>query len=125
ATFFNNLIKDGAFGLYWSAGSPSTEALNVLNNQFINQYNYGAYIQNTAGLYFKNNVITSNSYSASYTGLYTYWLMTQGRDNQITGNRIYGDMTGYGMSLTYLSVNSSTASLVANNMVQMGNTSNS
>ena len=125
-TIYNNIIKDGSYGIYWTGtGSSNTDQITVVNNQFTNQYYYGSYFYNDGGLYFNNNIITSNSFNSTYYGLYTYWIMTGGRANQINNNRVYGSMTGYGMYLYYLGVNSSNPSTLTNNMVQMGSTASS
>ena len=125
-TIYNNVIKDGSYGMYVNGNSSSnSDQINVVHNQFTNQYSYGAYLNNTGGVYFNYNTITSNSFMSNWYGVYTYWLMTVGRQNQFIGNRIYGSMTGYGMYIYYLGVNSSTASYIYNNMIQMGSTGSS
>lgn len=122
---YNNVIKDGAYGMYWYTANSNThtEGTSVLNNQFTNQYAYGCYMQYSDGIYFNTNTITSTTNYASFYGLYIYWSTSLTRGVRVIGNRIYGNMSGYGMYLYYLGVNSSNASNINNNMVQMGSTS--
>ena len=122
-TFYNNVILNGAYGSFWSGTSGNhSETTSFIHNQFTNQYAYGAYFQYVADVYFNNNVITSNTSNTNYYGLYSYWLESTSRNSEIENNKIYGGMSGYGMYLTYISVNSGINTYIENNSVLMGST---
>ena len=123
-TFYNNVINNGAYGFYWnnSNSNAHNDQIAIIHNQLNNQYSYGWWSQYSDGVNFNYNTITSNTTIATYYGVYFYWSMSSVRANQIIGNRIYGNMSGFGMDLTYLGVNSNIPSTVANNMVKMGKT---
>ena len=50
------------------------------------------------------------------------WMQNISRTNEVIGNKIYGGMSGTGMDLEYISVNSGSASIIANNAISMGST---
>lgn len=124
-TFYNNVILNGSYGIYWNTNNSNghTEGTNIIHNQFTNQYYMGFYSNYCDGTYFNQNVITTNSYNATYYGAYFNWTTALTRAVSTQENRIYGNMTGYGMYFYYQGVNSSAATTIANNMIQMGNTS--
>jgi len=128
-------INNGAYGSY--IGSSSTNSLGATsqgtafnNCNFNNQYVYGMYFQNLDGIKLTKNRITTNSALTSYTGIYNYWIMVLHDSNKtvITGNKISGAAGGYGISCSYVGVNSSVSSarryLIANNFIQIGSSSN-
>jgi len=120
-TFFNNIISNGSYGVYWyGTSSNHSETTSFIHNQFTNQYTYGAYFNYIADVYFNNNIITSNTSNTNYYGLEEYWLESTSRNSEIIGNKIYGGMAGYGMSLSYISVNSGLTTYIENNSIIMG-----
>ncbi len=126
-------VNNGSMGTYFVSNSvaPATENLRFNRCVFNNQYAYGMYNQYQIGLILTNNTITTNSVYNSYTGMYNYWVLIPADINRpmVTGNKIYGGAAGNGIYNFYFGVNSTITaerrSLVANNMVQIGNNGNS
>ena len=128
-------VNNGAYGSYFqSTGNTtlgsSSQDLSFNNCDFSNQYAYGLYNSNLEGLRLTRNRITTNSTLASYYGMYNYWITINADANRpiINGNKITGALGGYGMYNYYFGVNSTITTprrpLIANNMIQIGSSTN-
>jgi hypothetical protein len=125
--FYNNTFKNGSYGLYWwGSGTTALETGNeFVENEFVDQYYWSAYLYYQSQLLFDNNSMHSKVAYTSGRGLTAYYC----GNSKFTRNHIYtepGDVWPlYGM---YLGYNSSTSfnnpNQIANNIVSIGDTNN-
>ena len=124
-SFIGNTIENGSYGVYWYGTSITSleEGTVFQNNDFLNQYYSVARLSYQDAPKINNNTIATNSpYTGTFYGLYTVYCdnaMEMTNNNVVLGSDHYG----YGI---YLSNNDGTASersLIANNMVSVGDSS--
>lgn len=125
--FKGNMILGGSYGAYWyGTGITSPETGNsFMNNKFMDNYYYGARIQNNNGTVFSGNYLGGNS---TYNFRYGVYFSNSNGAPQVSNNEIVGTISSgwvYGMYFLNSGGNSTTRALVSNNMVQVGATNTS
>ncbi|MBI1307117.1 MAG: hypothetical protein GC181_10995, partial [Bacteroidetes bacterium] len=122
-TIDNNDLINGSMAIYcYGYSSSALQSGWVIKNNRIKDYAYyGMYLYYTDGAIVSgNDLTTSNSYTSSPYNIYTYY----GYNGlTITSNRIHDINGGYGIYQYYNYGSSSAPSLIANNFIQIGNTS--
>lgn len=121
-TISNNEILNGSYGIY-NYGSGSTllqEGWIITENTISNYSRYGMYNYYNDDLEVSNNTITTTN--TGYTN-YPYGIYLRYCDGatRITGNTLYGQVSGYGIYQYYCDASSSAPALIANNLIQVGN----
>lgn len=121
-TFQNNIIRYGSYGLFFAGqGSNSPDScLLVQYNKFINQSIKGIHIQYHRFAYIDGNDITNSTSNNTYTALYLQYANDTSR---ILKNRI-ALTTGYGINISNCNETITANTLIANNFIAIGGTSN-
>jgi hypothetical protein len=117
--FMGNTILNGSYGIYYYGTSTSTLVQDAvfINNTIQNYYIYGTYFYYNKNLTFDGNTISTNS---SYTSPYGIRLYYCDGGSEIVNNKIIGLKGGYGIYQYYNDATSSDKSLIANNVISMG-----
>lgn len=125
--FRNNIIENGSYGLYLRGQSTvDLEEGNIVEgNEFVNQYYMGAYLYYMLNLEFKGNTIHSEATYTSGRGIFAYYC----DNSEFVGNHVYAEEDDswplYGIYLGYNDATSfNNPGVVANNVVSIGDTSN-
>lgn len=115
-----NELNYGNYGIY-VVGSTATLPADwkIENNTIINGFTYGALLQNTSNLKFRNNEVGIGSTAA------TQWCLNLNNcDNalEVTGNRLFAVTPGirYGIFITGNNGTATTRGLYANNVIVVG-----
>src|SRR5690606_25317445 len=112
----------GSYGVYWE-GSSTSEGNVIEDNDFINPFYIGIYLYRLVRPLIHDNYITSLNTSNSFNGIYGYQC-PQGIT--ITSNSIVlPGKKGIGIQINGTHGTSSNRSLIANNFVTLGNSTNS
>lgn len=121
-TFTNSRLRGGSYSVYWFGASTAnlTKELTFDDCEFTHYYYRGMY------LYYHDSPKIRNSYFYSdkaYTSQYTLQAYYCDNAMEITGNEIIGNQFGaplYAMYLYYCDGSPVNKSLIANNMVAIG-----
>lgn len=112
-TVQNCVINGGSRGIYLYGGYGAIENLVVENSNFIQQTEFGIYLNyQIIAPQIRNNLIWTYFTNTYYYGLYSYYI--QGAA-EITGNKIYG--SGYGIYMYNNQGSPLEKCLVANNFI--------
>ncbi len=125
--FINNTIEGGSYGAYWyGAATNDLESGTIFNgNTFLDNYYYGLRIERQdAPVISGNSVIGESTYTGSRFAIYINYC-----DNGFTAenNVVKGSVTSgwrYGMYILNCDATNANHSIVANNMIQVGQTGN-
>lgn len=119
----NNIFNNGSFGVYLSGNNSSEleNGLTIRDNKFNNQYYMGIYLY----YYINNpeitgNEITTNTPYTLFRGMYLYYPYNK---VLISKNKINIPNGGYGIYAYNFNSNSTNNSLIANNFIRIGGTS--
>ncbi len=121
-TFESNSIIGGSYGVYWyGAGTTSLEEGTVFNNnEWVDNYYYGARFQNQDGIQVTHN----RMYGAStYTFRYGMYFSYCDKASTITHNSIESNATShfvYPFYVYYCDATASGRGLIANNSITTG-----
>ncbi len=118
----NNILNNGSYGIYWyGVSSSSLEKNSIIEGNTLNNfYFYGIYSNYQDGIVIRGNMISTNTAYTSTIGMYLYY-----SDYSIIEKNEVVVPTYYGIYLYECDADSTTRSLIANNMIQVGGTSTS
>ncbi len=115
----------GYYGfVIFSSNTPKGVGNIVRNSLFNNSYVYGMYLYYQNGISILNNNINSIGVNQNYTSPYCIYLYSSDNANSIMGNSISNTLGGYGIYMYQTLGNSSSKSVCANNMIQIGAVAN-
>lgn len=126
-TFDNNTIWGGSYGSCFYGNSTANAGINnsFTNNWFKNQYYMGLRFQNHVNITVNNNRFNTNS---NYTGTsYAVFLRDCDSTTNVSYNEIEsatGNGSKYGLYIYNNNGNAINNSLIANNMIHVGDTGN-
>ncbi|HHZ64808.1 MAG TPA: PKD domain-containing protein, partial [Flavobacteriales bacterium] len=128
-SFIANRIVDGAYGIYWygwiSATNSGETGLTIIGNDFVNQDEYGVYVEYLDSVIVKNNsIVNLASAYQYYYGIYLYLDYTDGYF-EVTGNTLNLKQAYAGLYLEYTSGSTMQPSLVTNNFISIESTGTS
>ncbi|MCB9251428.1 MAG: right-handed parallel beta-helix repeat-containing protein [Flavobacteriales bacterium] len=119
---YNNIIIDGAFGIYCYTYSNTKKSsqLNILRNKFINQYYYGIYTYYIDRVHINYNEI----YNTKPKHTSGYGVISQYSDKgfHLIGNNIY-NQEYYGVYLYNVEGTTNDTNLIINNFIHSKSTS--
>lgn len=118
-TIQSNTFLNGSMAIYAYGGGSTTLQTGwvITGNTMTNFYYYGVYSFYNGDIEISKNTISS----AAYYGIYVYY----NDRSTITNNLVSGMISSYGVYMYYCDGTSSSRSVFANNMINVGSGSNS
>ncbi|HZV70613.1 MAG TPA: CARDB domain-containing protein [Saprospiraceae bacterium] len=121
--FIGNTVRGGSYGIYWLGAYNSSTGARVENNIFENSYYCGLTMVRLIAPVIRHNSVSSNT-AHSYP--YGMQITEASLNAVITSNQVlFNGKRGVGIYMAASNGNASQRSLVANNFVVLGNSSNS
>ncbi|MFC2111304.1 T9SS type A sorting domain-containing protein, partial [Bacteroidota bacterium] len=121
--FLDNLIQYGSYGFFYCGGpgvfpNNKDSALQIIGNQFINQYQTGINVYCQVAPFISKNIISTNTTNSNFTGI----LLDVCQNNpRIIGNEILKPNNGGGVGIKIQQCDGSTGNegMVINNYIHM------